>query len=136
MKHHLLTLLLFFFTSATTAQYETAHWVFGINAGLDFNSGEPECVDGYPLVANHGSATMSDPSGNLLLYTDGFVVWNRIHQVMPNGILADSCTGTYTLQNCFLIPRVGYNHQYYLFTISKFFHENKGYNNTYVKKQE
>jgi hypothetical protein len=32
-----------------------------------------------------GCATISNSSGQLLFYTDGITVYNRNHQVMPNG---------------------------------------------------
>jgi hypothetical protein len=34
---------------------------------------------------NSGKATMADENGNLLFYTDGFDVYNRLHEIMLNG---------------------------------------------------
>jgi hypothetical protein len=66
-------------------------WYFGDYAGVDFNSGYPVAItDGQftnPPPQNHleGTSVISDSSGNLLFYTDGLQVWNKNHQVMPNG---------------------------------------------------
>ncbi|MGK0317461.1 MAG: hypothetical protein ACI86M_003705 [Saprospiraceae bacterium] len=126
MKYYATTFFLLICTINLFSQLETANWIFGINAGLDFNSGELECVDGYPLVANHGSSVLSDSEGNILFYTNGFEVWNKYDEVMPNGILVDSCAGVQTMQNCVIIPRVGHDNQYLLFTLDKFYNGNGG----------
>ncbi len=126
MKNYTNICLLLICALGLSAQLETANWIFGINAGLDFNSGELECVEGYPLVASHGSSVLSDPNGNLLFYTNGFQVWNKDNEIMPNGILEDSCAGINTIQNCVIIPRVGHDEQYFLFTLDKFVQGSKG----------
>ncbi|HWY33409.1 MAG TPA: T9SS type A sorting domain-containing protein, partial [Nitrosopumilaceae archaeon] len=62
----------------------TKHWYFGVNAGLDFSGGAPVAVTNGQVVSDN-SASISDTSGNLLFYTDGKSVWNKNHQLMPNG---------------------------------------------------
>ncbi|WP_167856301.1 T9SS type A sorting domain-containing protein [Hymenobacter metallicola] len=37
------------------------------------------------MVTYEATATVSDPTGNLLFYTNSVNVWNRNHQLMPNG---------------------------------------------------
>ncbi|BAO55061.1 T9SS type B sorting domain-containing protein [Nonlabens marinus] len=70
----------------TTAQKEADNWYFGKNAGISFTNGAPTALlDGKIEVVYEGSATISDATGNLLFYSDGLTVWNRDHQVMPNG---------------------------------------------------
>ena len=70
----------------TLAQRETANWYFGQNASLEFNTaGTPVSFLNSAMVAPMGSASISDRQGNLLFYTDGETVWNRLHQVMQNG---------------------------------------------------
>ncbi len=63
-------------------------WTFGMNAGIDFNSGAPVPFRSalYSGI-NEGCATICDASGQLLFYTDGSKVWNRNHTLMPNGNL-------------------------------------------------
>lgn len=58
---------------------------------------------------------MSDPAtGELLFYTDGVNVWNRFHDVMPNGtgLMGDPSSS----QSALIIPAPGRPNVYYLFT--------------------
>ncbi len=53
---------------------------------MDFSSGNPVPLYGGAMTTEEGGASFSDPAtGQLLLYTNGLVVWNRNHQQMPNG---------------------------------------------------
>lgn len=57
---------------------------------------------------------MSNPTtGELLFYTDGVTVWNRFHEVMPNGtgLMGDPTTS----QSALIIPAPGRQNVYYLF---------------------
>lgn len=57
---------------------------------------------------------MSDPqTGELLFYTDGQTVWNRYHEVMPNGtgLMGDPTTS----QGALVVPAPGRPGVYYLF---------------------
>lgn len=82
-----LTVLIFIhlIPSIVFAQKQSAHWFFGYNAGLDFNSGAPVEEPGGQLQTFEGSASISDNDGNLLFYTDGITVFDRNHNVMLNG---------------------------------------------------
>ncbi len=97
------------------AQNEAAIWYFGGNAGLDFNSGTPTVLTDGALFTPEGCATISDPNGSLLFYTDGITVWNRNHQPMPNGagLLGDPSS----TQSGIIVPYPGDNTLYYVFTI-------------------
>ncbi|MEO8086657.1 MAG: hypothetical protein ABI763_07555 [Bacteroidota bacterium] len=110
-----LTLLLLCFT--TYAQHEADKWFFGVNAGLDFSAGPPVAVSGGAMVTNEGCATISDVNGNLLFYTDGVTVWNRNHQVMPNG--TGLFGGISSTQSSICIPLPGSTTIYYLFTVDE-----------------
>ncbi len=61
------------------------NWIFGFHCWLDFSSGIPIAKDSAMIGAEESCITMSDASGNLLFYSNGFSVWNRHHQKMPNG---------------------------------------------------
>ncbi|MBT6835096.1 MAG: hypothetical protein HOA61_03550, partial [Bacteroidetes bacterium] len=63
----------------------TNNWYFGLNAGLEFNSNYPKVLTDGNIVTGGGSAIMSDTSGNLMFYSDGENVWNKNHDLMPNG---------------------------------------------------
>lgn len=110
--------LLLFILSVTKlcAQQEAAIWYFGENAGLDFRSGVPVPLTDGALDTNEGCSTISDPSGNLLFYTDGITVWNRNHIPMPNGNgLMGNPSST---QSGLIVPTPGNPDQFYVFTSS------------------
>lgn len=104
----------------------TWHWYFGTNAGIDFSSGTAVADTNGALVTNEGCASISDTSGNLLFYTDGRNVWNKLHQVMPNGTgLMGGATGSST-QQALIIPKPLSSNIYFLFTTDEA--ENAGAN--------
>src|SRR5215203_2372333 len=109
--------LLIFYTGETYAQKEANVWYFGNFLGLDFNSGTPVPLNDGQMNNNptEGNATISDANGSLLFYTDGLKIWNRLHQVMPNGTgLYGSITST---QSAIIVPFIGDPARYYVFTV-------------------
>ncbi len=94
-------------------------WTFGANAGLDFTSGSP--VSFYSnIVANEGVATQCDASGQLLFYTNKNAVWDRNHNIMPNGNNLDPTDpSTSTTQGVVAAPWPGQNSKYFIFTIGR-----------------
>lgn len=104
------------------------NWVFGQNAGLSFSSGVPESFTSV-IYTYEACASISDSSGNLLFYTNGQEVWNRNHEVMPNGdslelgginyIYTDTYASSYT-QGVIIVPDPGNNNQYYIFQLQIF----------------
>ncbi|MGB5981571.1 MAG: gliding motility-associated C-terminal domain-containing protein [Nonlabens sp.] len=97
------------------AQQESAFWFFGINAGIDFNTGAAISIDNGNLVTREGCATISDRNGNLLFYTDGTVVYNRNHQLMPNG--SDLKGDSSSTSSAIVVPKPGNSRIYYVFTV-------------------
>ena len=99
-----------------TAQTKSAsNWYFGQRAGITFSNGTVSPLENSRMLTNRGSAVMSDPiTGELLFYTDGVSVWNRFHDVMPNGtgLMGDPSTS----QSALIIPAPGRPNVYYLFT--------------------
>src|SRR5436190_7668225 len=73
------------------AQKQANIWHFGDHAGLDFNASPPTSLSGgqtyYPLpnLWNEGTSSICDSSGALLFYSNGAAIWNRFHDVLPNG---------------------------------------------------
>jgi gliding motility-associated-like protein len=67
------------------------------------------------MTTYEGSATISNASGQLLFYSNGVKVWNRNHQVLPNGgnLKGDMST----TQGAIFIPKPGSNTIYYLFAL-------------------
>jgi len=65
------------------------NWLFSNFAGITFNSTPPVAVTNGAMGGFniYGAASISDTSGNLLFYTDGEHIWNKLHQRMPNDLL-------------------------------------------------
>lgn len=106
------------------AQKQGYIWHFGEGAGLDFNSGEPVVIGGGQVYADpentmefiysEGAACISDSTGRLLFYSNGEKVWNRDHEVMPNG---DDLMGMYSSSHpAFIVPQPLSDSIYYVFT--------------------
>ena len=96
------------------AQREAANWYFGNNAGLDFNSGVPEVLLNGQIKTVEGCEAFSNANGNLLFYTEGNNVWNRFHEIMPNGTGLDGSFST--TQSALAVPNPLNNGLYYVFT--------------------
>lgn len=67
------------------AQPQSSYWYFGDRAGLHFNNNLAECDTNNVMSAIGECATISDSLGNLLFYTQGTRVWNRLGEYMPHG---------------------------------------------------
>ncbi|MCK5729605.1 MAG: hypothetical protein KAH68_00935, partial [Draconibacterium sp.] len=85
MKHFglLFLLLLFFIPSKIIAQKEASIWSLGNGEQLNFQSGNFEFSSF--THNNKVNATICDKEGNLVLYTDGYTVWNASNEVLING---------------------------------------------------
>jgi gliding motility-associated-like protein len=97
------------------AQKEANTWYFGNSAGLDFNFNPPRPLLNGMANSQEGCASISDNSGQLLFYTNGITVVNRLHQTMPNGNnIAGDLSST---SNVIIVPMPDNDSLYYLFTI-------------------
>lgn len=113
MLRHLLILLLIFSKSAL-AQNQADNWYFGDRAGLNFKTCTPTILTDGQINTNEGVATISDANGDLLFYTDGITIWNKVHAIMQNGTgLAGDPSST---QSAVIVPMPGSNYIYYVFT--------------------
>ncbi|WP_203258801.1 T9SS type B sorting domain-containing protein [Hyunsoonleella ulvae] len=120
MKKNTVFLLLWMFALNLYSQRQAANWYFGNNAGLTFNvdGSISELTDGM-LSTNEGCTTISDINGNLLFYTDGITVWDRLHRPMPNanpasgGLFGDPSS----TQSAIVIPKPNDDNIYYIFTV-------------------
>ncbi|WP_348811681.1 T9SS type B sorting domain-containing protein [Flavobacterium maritimum] len=106
-----------YFATPSFAQKEAAIWYFGVNAGLDFNSGSPVALTNGKLSTAEGCASISDKNGNLLFYTDGSLVYDKSHQVMPNGsgLLGHNSS----TQSAIIVPKPNNPNLYYIFTVDE-----------------
>lgn len=113
-----LTILLLLTSLNLSAQKEFSNWVFGHNAGIDFNHHVPypiliDTSDG--LKAFEGTSTISDSNGNLLFYTNGFFIWNRFHKLIPFS-KRDSLFGSTSATQSSLIIPIKNSTKFYIFT--------------------
>ena len=99
------------------AQNQAANWYFGQNAGVQFDltNGTVTSVNDGRLNTREGCTSISDENGVLQLYTDGSTVYNRNHQVMPNGTgLFGDASST---QSAIVVPKPQDPNIYYIFTV-------------------
>lgn len=74
------------FANTVRAQKENNVWVGGQLSGIDFNSGSPVVFErGDNALIWRANASICDSAGDLLFYTNGYRVFNRNYDVMPNG---------------------------------------------------
>lgn len=126
MRSSLLVIFLFC-VSISLAQGEANIWYFGNNAGLDFNTSPPTPLLDGQINTPEGCSTISDANGNLLLYTDGRTVWDREHNIMPNGDYFGG-TGLHgdpsSTQSGLIVPHPIEEDIFYIFTVDEPHHEN------------
>jgi uncharacterized protein (TIGR02145 family) len=122
-----LLLVILLFPSFCFAQSEFDTWYFGNRAGVSFALGSPvaltDCAESFRN--KYVSAGMSDSLGNLLFYAGIYypsqnlngTVYNRNHQIMPNG--HNLYTGWETKQNYLATGKPDTLSQFYLFTMDE-----------------
>lgn len=117
MKNCLLSISFFLILLKSFGQGipEMNHWFFGQSAEIDFSSGSPVSGQTTSLINTHeGCSSISDSSGNLLFYTDGRMVWNKLHVLMENG---DSLMGNQSsTQAALIVQRPCHKDHFYIFT--------------------
>lgn len=127
MNYSQLFLFVFFSTILLSlkAQNQKNIWYFGEQAGIDFNSGTAEPLLDGQLFSFEASSAVSDSLGNLLFYTNGGPldnqdwqggVWNRNHELMPNGNLDSVNTCNSSAQGALIVQAPGNYNMYYIFT--------------------
>lgn len=78
-----LAILCQLYSLLATAQNEQNIWAFGRYAGLNFNTTSPTASTNNLSPTDQGCASVCDASGQLLFYTNGGWIWNRINEIMP-----------------------------------------------------
>ena len=131
MKNFLFIVVLVSGILTSLAQGEANNWFFGNGAGLVFNNltgtVTASAAAAGTINTAEGCSSISDVNGNLLFYTDGRNVWDRNHQIMPNGnynngtgLLGDPSSTSSAL----IVPRPGNLYQFYIFTVDEPHHNN------------
>ncbi|MBW7867477.1 MAG: gliding motility-associated C-terminal domain-containing protein [Brumimicrobium sp.] len=116
MKRTIILIFLFSIQlSILFSQKETNNWYFGANAGITFNTTPPTALLDGQMNTYEGCSSISDKDGNLLFYTNGITVWDRTHQIMPNG--SGLMGHTSAAQSGIAIPKPGDSKKYYLITV-------------------
>lgn len=117
MKRVWLLIVLFVKAFFCYSQKENNIWYFGDKAGVDFNSGIPANLSDGQLNTIEGCATISNVSGQLLFYTDGVKIWDRNHDLMPNG---QNLKGNFSsTQSAVIVPKPNSSSIYYVFTTAQ-----------------
>ncbi len=136
MKKHIFLFLFLFSCAIGSSQHfnnYTNHWFLHENGGIDFNYNPPQVdtswvVNSVPYQnsANVTYNSISDINGNLFFYSDGYYMYNRFHQRMPNGFGlnggdSNSTTALIAYKNKYrmVFPMPGSNTKYYQIMGSK-----------------
>lgn len=125
----LLILLILVIPALSIAQKQANHWHFGDNRSIDFSTGAPISVGGSQLVTYEGCASVSDPMGRLLFYTNGGGreafslqdaghIWDSNHQVMYD-MMGIEGGGFSAAQSSVIVEMPGQDSVYYLFTMDE-----------------
>ncbi|GAA4463186.1 hypothetical protein GCM10023093_11090 [Nemorincola caseinilytica] len=104
------------------AQYyipENQVWAFGDSVLVNFTSGAP-IVSISSVRAFEGAASIANSHGELLFYTEGETVHNRLGNVMPSGtsVIPTDFDSYSTTQGAVIVPFLNDTNKYYLFSIS------------------
>ncbi len=94
------------------SQGENNLWYFGDSAGVDFSTTPPTALFNK-FYSHEACATICDRNGNLLFYTNNKEVYDRNHNVMPNGT---GLMGDHSNAQTLAIRQPGSSNIYYIFT--------------------
>jgi hypothetical protein len=132
MKRVVGVLLLFFCWMNSFSQGRNNLWMLGYypdplgKANIEFSSGTPVITPvNRSIKLSLTLANITDSNGNLLFYSNGAVVANKLDNVMPNGDSLSPATYTFSgawqffgfpvCQASLIIPDPGDSNRYYLF---------------------
>lgn len=114
-RYFLICFLAFCMISKSSTSQQSNIWYFGEYAGLNFNTNPPTALTDGQLNTFEGCTSISDNNGQILFYTDGKKVYNRQHQIMPNG--TGLMGGPSSTSSAIVIPKPGSKTKYYIFTV-------------------
>ncbi len=116
------TLLLCMIIYAGYSQKETCNWYFGSQSAVSFCTGAPVNMGGSSMIQMEGCASVSDANGDLLFYTNGVTVYNKLNQVMMNGTgLMGHQSSTHS---ALIVPNPGNTNRHFIFTADAGAYEN------------
>lgn len=118
------------------AQNEQNIWAFGYRMGMDFNNPTPAFYPNQILPGDGGCASICNASGQMLFYTNGYWIWNRDNELLPeftNGVSGYSSpvspnigyppltgwTGGMSTQSTAIAGMPAHPGRYFVFTLSE-----------------
>ncbi len=122
MKVNSRFIILFLFLKFIPEHYcqkETQNWYFGFGAGITFSTTPPSPLANSTMSVHEGCASISDSNGDLLFYTDGSTIFNKFHQIMPNGSNLINNVST-SAQSSIIVKNPLSNSLYYAFSLEDF----------------
>jgi hypothetical protein len=120
MKNLFILVLLFFSKTIFSQDLQNANWVFGTKNTLNFNTTIPTAgslASTTGFVGFEGCASVSDSSGNLLLFSDGVRLWKRslgVDVLITSQLKGNSSSA----QNVIFVKKPSFQNSYYVVTIS------------------
>lgn len=96
------------------------HWYFGDSAAIHFNNGAPTPLADSPMWAREGTSAWSDRNGDLVFYSNGRTVYNRLHLPMPNGTGLLGGPLTSSINQTLIVPMPGDTTRFYVIAIDEF----------------
>ena len=122
-KKILVAIALFLFSISLFSQKETYKWTFGQGVGLDFTGGSSPVTFSHAMTGTkvyESTASISDGSGNLLFYTNGYSVYDKNGALMSGGnqTLKTGLGGTNgsAVQGVSIVKHSNSSYLYYVFT--------------------
>lgn len=112
-------IILLLLTLSVNAQ-EFNNWVISRNNHIRFPGPTNQPIS--QITTTEGCATISDNTGQLLMYSDGVRVWGRNHVQMPNGFGLQG--GLSSAQSVIITAQPGSTNFYYIFTTPQQFSGN------------
>ncbi|GAK99892.1 hypothetical protein JCM19314_1077 [Nonlabens ulvanivorans] len=116
-----ITFFVLFISFFSFSQKESAWWVFGDGAAIEFtDTGIQNRSNNTNIVTSNfntdeGCSSISDSQGNLLFFTNGSSIYDRNGSVMPNGIgILGNVSST---QSTMIINAPNTNGVYFIFTV-------------------
>ncbi|MFY0643741.1 MAG: gliding motility-associated C-terminal domain-containing protein [Bacteroidia bacterium] len=92
-------------------------WYFGRNAGLDFKTGTPLSINNGQMNNLEGVASIANDSGQILFYSDGMEVYNKLHQLLNSG--SDLNGHRSSTQSGVIVPQPVRGNRFFLFTVDE-----------------
>ncbi len=102
-------------SARAVGQSQCPVWYVGDRIGIDFRTKPPSVRTDFGITQLEGTSIACDSvTGNVLFYTNGVVIADRTHAIMPNGsgLLGHNSS----TQSALVIPMPGRSGWYYVFT--------------------